>query len=66
MRKLAQLVEKTPEPCKRGQEILVQEPNIRPWRGTVLSMKWSPVSGWWIDVRREDGGWWIVHEGAVR
>lgn len=28
--------------------------SIRLWAGFVLSVKWSPVSGLWVDVQRED------------
>lgn len=39
----------------RRDRVRVDEQNIRPWFGTVLSVKPSRKSGWWVDVRRDDG-----------
>jgi hypothetical protein len=47
-------LERTPAPLARGQLVQVAEVNIRPWRAVVRGQKWSSVSGWWIDVERED------------
>ena len=44
----------------RGDEVEVREPGIRPWTGTVLSLKPSPRSGWWAEVRQDDGSTWVV------
>jgi hypothetical protein len=39
----------------------------REWSGVVLSVKPSPASGWWFDIRRDDdGGWYVRHESTVR
>lgn len=56
---------KTPAPFERGESVLVSEENIRPWHGDVAAVKWSPRSGWWIDVRREEGGYWVVPSAFV-
>jgi hypothetical protein len=58
-------LERTPEPCVRGQRVTVREANIRPWEGTVAAVKWSHESGWWIDIFRDGGGYWVIHEEAV-
>ena len=48
-------VERTEAPATRGARVEVNEPGIRAWTGTVSSVKWSPVSGWWLDIERDDG-----------
>lgn len=47
-------VERVDPPCKRRDRVCVREPNIRPWIGHVTAVKWSSVSGWWVDVVRDD------------
>lgn len=41
-------------------EVIVTEDGIRPWSGVVSTVKWSPVSGWWYDIRRDDDGLTLV------
>lgn len=54
-------------PFDRGEDVVVTEEGIRPWGGTVLAVKWSPRSGWWCEVDREDGsGVWYVRSQEVR
>ncbi len=50
---------------RRGDEVTVTETNIRPWTGTVLTVKPSRKSGDWVEVQREDGGVWVVPAGKV-
>ena len=53
-------------PFKRGQRVTVHEEGIRPWSGSVLSVKPSPVSGWWLEVDQDDGtGCWIIRAADV-
>jgi hypothetical protein len=40
----------------RGDRITVSEPGIRPWIGVVGAVKFSPITGWWFEVAREDDG----------
>ena len=47
-----------------NQRVLVHEPGIAPWEGTVIALKWSAVSGWWCDVRNADGGVWSIPRGS--
>lgn len=49
----------------RGDTVTVAEENIRPWNGTVRSVKYSIVSGWWFEVLRDDGMSWAVHSSIV-
>ncbi len=52
---------------RRGMEVRVEEQGITPWRGVAEALKWSSVSGWWFDVRRdEDGMTLIMHASRVR
>jgi hypothetical protein len=44
----------------RDDRVRVTEENIEPWLGTVNSIKLSKVSGWWIDVDRDDVGVWSI------
>jgi hypothetical protein len=45
-----------PRPAlERGDRVTVTEEHIRPWTGTVNSVKPSKESGWWVDVARDDG-----------
>jgi hypothetical protein len=47
---------------KRGDAVLVTEPGIRPWRGTVATIKPTRASKhgdallWWVEIIREDLG----------
>lgn len=40
---------------QRGARVRVHEQGLREWEGTVTTVKPSRVSGWWMDVRRDDG-----------
>lgn len=42
-------------PCERGDDVIVTEQGITPWRGVASFVKWSAVSGWWVEVRTDDG-----------
>jgi hypothetical protein len=46
--------------------VKVKEPRRREWRGTAESLKFSKESGWWFDVRNDDGLTWACHEKHVR
>ena len=47
----------------RGDTVIVTEPGIRPWAGTVLSVKPSPKTGTWVEVRdHRDGATWAIPE----
>lgn len=39
---------------ERGAVVEVREPGLEPWAGMVLTVKWSSVSGWHVEVRRND------------
>lgn len=44
-----------------GDRVIVAEPGIESWYGTVLGLKPSIDSGWWLTVDRDGGeGAWIV------
>ncbi len=45
---------------QRGDRVLVREQGIQPWTGTVNAVKPSKVSGWWVDVDRDDVGVWSI------
>lgn len=49
----------------RGDEVAVTEEGIGTWSGTVGSVKGSLVSGWWLEVEREDGITFTVHARRV-
>lgn len=51
-------------PFKIGQEVVVVEPNIKPWRGTVHGCKPTRSNGWWVSFIRE-GCEFIVHQSLV-
>lgn len=44
--------------------VRVFEPGIAPWEGTAISIKWSSESGWWLDVRADDGDTWSIPRGS--
>lgn len=49
------------------RRVEVTEENIRPWTGTVTSVKQSQLSGTWLEVRRDDDGMtYGVPENLVR
>lgn len=50
---------------KRGDMVSVSEPGLNPWAGIVLSVKLSRVSGWRVEVRKEDGLVWNVPSALV-
>ena len=59
--------ERTPAPFRRGDRVVVEEPNIAPKTGVVGAAKFSPKSGWWVEVRLdEDGITWTYPENRVR
>lgn len=45
---------------RRGDRVQVTEENIAPWLGTVTAIKPSKVSGWWVDVDRDEVGVWSI------
>ncbi len=49
----------------RGTRVLVSEQGIRPWTGIVGSRKVSPLTGWWLEVRRDDDGMTYVVSGSI-
>lgn len=49
----------------RGALVLVSELGIKPWIGQLLSLKFSPVSGWWAEVRRDDGATFSIPADVV-
>jgi hypothetical protein len=57
-----------PCPFKPDDRVEVREQNIRPWLGVVISVRWSAVSGWWLDVERDDSdrAVWVVQAGLAR
>ena len=62
-----QTLERTDPPARFGDRVEVHEENIRPWAGTVGAVKWSPVSGWWAEVRSDDADvTWIVAASCLR
>ena len=57
-------LKKTEVPLHRGDEASVRGmPNYGSMR--VWNVKWSHVSGWWLDLRDEDGGMWTVPYSEV-
>ena len=44
----------------RGDRVCVREPGIGSWLGTVIAVKYSKASGWYVDVRRAGGATWVV------
>jgi hypothetical protein len=57
-----------PCPFKADDRVEVREQGIRPWYGVVISVKWSAVSGWWLDVERDDSdrAVWVVQAVLAR
>lgn len=52
---------RTPQPFHGGEVVVIDEPGIRPWTAKVEGVKWSHVSGWWVEVRREgEPGVWVM------
>jgi hypothetical protein len=63
------MVARTPEgaPVKAGALVQVREDGIEPWVGEAVAVKFSPVSGWRVDVRDpDDGGVWSVPAELVQ
>lgn len=59
--------ERTAAKFGRGDRVVVVEPGIRPIPGEVGAAKFSPKSGWWYEVRRDDDGMtWSFPEARVR
>ena len=59
-------LEQTEPRFERGEAVTVHEENIAPWSGVVTALKFSPVSGWWIEIRRGDEGTWHIQENDVQ
>jgi hypothetical protein len=55
-------LEKTTTEFTEGARVCVREEGIAPWFGVVRNVKWSAVSGWWLDVTEDgtDNLVWIV------
>lgn len=53
---------------KRGDRVVVTEPGIRDWTGTVKAIKPTPKHGLSIEVERDgtDHECWVVAEAHVR
>ncbi len=49
----------------RGDRVVVHEQGIRDREGEVLSVKWSFATGWWVEVRYEDGIVWSIPAAFV-
>jgi len=64
---MTKTVERGPVPAQRRDRVEICEgPNLRPWTGTVMSVKPSSVSGWWLDVREDDSPMTrVVHESHI-
>ncbi len=45
---------------ERGERVVVTEQGLQPWEADVVALKPSSVSGWWLEVRRDDGGTWAL------
>lgn len=58
-------LERTPVPIRRGSRVVVHEPNIADRYGDVMSVKWSKETGWWVDVRDDEGFVRTHHESLV-
>lgn len=57
----------TPVPFVPGLIVEIIEPGIRPWRAEVVSVKFSPFSGWWVEARvLGSHGCWILKAADVR
>lgn len=50
---------------QRGDKVRVLEEGIKPWVGRVTAAKPSSESGWWYEVRRDDGITLAVPEAFV-
>jgi hypothetical protein len=50
---------------QRGDTVRVSLENIRPWDGVVTAIKPSSESGWWIDVKDEEGWTQQCHVDVV-
>lgn len=51
----------------RGDRVVVTEQGIRPWTGDVGAIKHSTVSGWWLEIARDDddGRTWQINARYV-
>lgn len=61
----APVIEKGDPPFARRDRVTVTEQNITPWSGSVADVKWSPRSGWWVGIFRDDDGYWVMPAAAV-
>lgn len=59
------MVDRTEPGFTRGDRVRVALPNLEPWDGEVNCSKFSPVSGWWVDVIDADGFCHSVSAGSV-
>jgi hypothetical protein len=59
------LAETRPD-LERGDEVVVEENGIRPWNATVVGVKPSLVSGWWVTLRDDRGEWAMPAERVRR
>lgn len=55
-----------PPKLERGDRVRVEEQGITPWFGIVNAVKPSSVSGWWVDVDRDDVGIWSICLNTTR
>ena len=64
---MAKTMTRTAPPITGRSEVEVTEPGIRTWTGIAMTAKFSPVSGWWLEVRREGEGIFtrVVHSDYV-
>lgn len=50
---------------QRGDSVLVSEPGLPEWGGTVLSVK-PGERAWYVEIRRDDGRTFAVPAALVR
>jgi hypothetical protein len=50
----APVIELGEAPFAKGDRVEILEAGIRPWQGRVAALKPSFVTGWWVDVVRDD------------
>lgn len=62
---MTKVLEHEPALHSRGDEVVVDEPGIRPWTGVVTAVKHSPVSGWYVEIRRGDEGTYVMPAHVV-
>jgi hypothetical protein len=62
---MARAVKKTEPKISPGDRVMVTEEGLTPWEGEVGHVKWSSESGWWVEVRRDDVGTYVMHERSL-